>query len=243
MLSSTAATRWPWVMLPARTVLFFLFQALIAVGFLLAGSAAAWTASAAWWPMTVTLTNLVCLALLTRMYRQEGCRFWDIFRIDRKHWKGDLLALLGVLLVTGPVAMLPGNLLATALFGDSMAPMKQFLVPLPALGIFTAILLFPVTQGLAELSTYFLYVMPRLEKLTGKPWLAYGLASFFLGIQHMMAPLLFDGRFMLWRALMFIPFAFLIGAVLKWRPRLLPYVAVVHILMDMATGAMYLMPM
>jgi hypothetical protein len=39
---------------------------------------------------------------------------------------------------------------------------------------------------------------------------------------------------------MYIPFAFATGLVLHWRPRLLPYMAVIHTLMDMAFAAMFL---
>lgn len=31
---------------------------------------------------------------------------------------------------------------------------------------------------------------------------------------------------------MFLPFALAVGFLLRWRPRLLPYLAIVHILMD-----------
>ena len=110
---------------------------------------------------------------------------------------------------------------------------------LPPLGLLFAVVLFPITQGLVELAFYFLYVMPRLAKQIN-PWAAYALASLFLGIQHAMIPLRFDPAFFTWRLLMFIPFAFLVGAVLKWRPRLLIYLAVVHVLMDFSTATMYL---
>jgi hypothetical protein len=90
---------------------------------------------------------------------------------------------------------------------------------------------------LAELPTYFGYSMPRLEGQTGRAWLAVALASGFLAIQHVALPLLFDGRFMTWRALMFLPFAFMVGILLHWRPRLLPYLVIVHILIDAATAA------
>ncbi len=244
MMSQTTQSlnRGPWFMLPARTVFFFLFQALFAVGFMLAGDRTAWNQSAAWWPMVVTLTNLVCLYLLIHLYRSEGKRYWDLFRFDRQHLKGDLGVLFVFLLIAGPVSMLPNSLLATMLYGDRLAPMSQFIVPLPPVGLLAAVVLFPITQGLVELAVYFMYVMPRLAKQIN-PWLAYILASFFLGIQHAMIPLRFDGRFFIWRSLMFIPFAFLIGAILKWRPRMFPYLAVVHVLIDFATGLMYLIPL
>ncbi len=242
MRSDAASTLWPWVLLPARLLLFFGFQLLLAAGLFLAGSLTRWDQSAAWWPFTVTLTNLVCLVILTRRYRAEGRRYWDIFRIDRAHLKGDLLAMAGILVITGPIAMIPGNLIAGAFYGDPMIPLRQFLAPLPAWAVYGAMTLFPITQGITELPFYFIYIMPRLSALTGRPWLAYALASLFLGLQHSAAPLIFDARFFTWRALMFIPFAFLVGFLLRWRPRLLPYFAVVHVLIDFATTLMYLTP-
>jgi uncharacterized membrane protein (DUF485 family) len=245
--------RWPWIMLIARTVLFFLFQMMFA---LILRFSEPWAGTkineaGVWWPVSVTLTNLVCIFLLTQLFRGEGCRYWDIFRLDRKHIKGDLLVLLGAIVITGPVAQLPNTLLATALFGDALAPMRLFIQPLPMGAIYLTMITFPVTQALAELPTYFAYVMPRLAQQTGRPWMAYALASLFLGIQHSMIPFRIDGsfsplrldaRFFIWRLLMFVPFAFFIGLVLKWRPRLLPYVVVIHALMDFFTMIFYLMP-
>jgi hypothetical protein len=110
--------------------------------------------------------------------------------------------------------------------------------PLPLWAIWAALVLFPVTQGLAEIPTYMAYVMPRLEARTGWRWLAVVLPAFFLGAQHVAAPLLFDGRFVAWRLIMFMPFAFLVALVMRWRPRLLPYLAIVHVLMDISAAAM-----
>jgi hypothetical protein len=53
-------------------------------------------------------------------------------------------------------------------------------------------------------------------------------------------PLVFDLRFMAWRSLMFLPFALLVAVVLHWRPRLLPYLAIVHVLMDLSFATMFL---
>jgi membrane protease YdiL (CAAX protease family) len=89
------------------------------------------------------------------------------------------------------------------------------------------------TVALTELPTYFAYCMPRLEAQTGR-WSAVLLSSFFLAAQHCTLPLIWDGRFFVWRLLMFIPFALFVGLLLRWRPQLLPYLVVVHGLMDLA---------
>lgn len=230
----------PWMMLPARTLLFVAFQALFAAGYLSSGSASAWKESAAWWPFTVTLTNLVCVALLISLFQREGKSFPNLFRFQRQHWKNDLLAVLGVLVITIPAALLPMILLGTWLFGDSTTATSLLIRHLPSWAAIAALVLFPITQGLVELAFYFMYIEPRLEEQVGTRWLAVSLSAFALGIQHLAIPLIFNGHFMVWRSLMFIPFAFLLGIVLRWRPRLLPYLAVIHILLDLGTAALLL---
>jgi len=49
-----------------------------------------------------------------------------------------------------------------------------------------------------------------------------------------------DVRFIVWRALMYIPFALLRGLALHWRPRMLPYFAAVHVLMYLSFMTMFL---
>jgi hypothetical protein len=237
MTSIAASTRWPWIMLPARTLLFMAIQALFALGYRLAGSPAAWEASANWWPITVTLANLACIALLMWLFQSEGKRFWDMFRFQRESIKGDLLVMVGALILFGPVAFLPNIYLAGQLFGDAQIPMEMFMRPLPMWAVVVSLAIWPVTQGLAELPTYFGYAMPRLKDQTGQAWLAVALAAFFLGIQHIAVPLLFDMRFIAWRGLMFLPFALMVGILLHWRPSLMPYLVIVHILIDAATAA------
>lgn len=230
--------RWPWLMLPARLVLFAFWQLVFALLLVLLGTADTWVAAAAWWPVTAVLANLVCIWLLVSLYRQEGTRFWDVFRIQRQTIKKDLLILLGTLILAGPIAFLPNMLTATWLFGTQEVALDMFLEPLPAWGIVLAAVLFPITIALSELPTYFAYCMPRLETQTGRRWLAVLLPSLFLAIQHTTLPLLFDGRFILWRLLMYIPFALFVGLLLRWRPQLLPYLIVVHGLLDLATVLM-----
>jgi hypothetical protein len=233
----------PWLMLVIRSLLFLAFQTLIALIFLLMGSPNAWNASAAWWPMVIILTNLVCLALLIALYRGEGKRFWDVFRIERPFLKQDLLFLLGFLVIAGPLGYLPNQLSAQWLFGDPQVALDLLVRPLPAWAAIITFAFFPLLQGVVEIPTYMLYALPRLEGQGVRPWLAVSLASFFLSAQHMFAPFLPDVRFITYRLVMFLPFAILIALVIRARPRLMPYIAVIHVLMDLSLAVMFLMVM
>ena len=118
----------PWVLLFGRTGLFFVVQTLFALGFFLAGSTSAWEDGTAWWPIVVTITNVICLITLIYLFRAEGKKYWDIFRIRRVNIKSDLLALAATFLVIGPLGYFPNVLLGGWLFGDSEAVLELFAI-------------------------------------------------------------------------------------------------------------------
>ena len=73
------------------------------------------------------------------------------------------------------------------------------------------------------------------------PWLLTGSRLIlFLAIQHCTLPFIPDARFILYRGLVFLPFALMLGVSLKLRPSLFPYFAVLHGVMDFGTAMMYL---
>lgn len=230
----------PWLMLFARSALFLGFQVIFALGFFLAGSSQAWEDGADWWLFSVALADLACLFLLIHVFKAEGKNYWDLFRINRATLKGDLLALVVVTILVAPFASLPNIWLGQALFGNSEATLDLIVRPLPLWAVYAALLLFSIGQGLTELPNYFGYIMPRLAAQGLNKWLAIFIPGLMLGLQHVVAPLLFDARFIVWRGLMFIPFALITGIALYWRPRILPYFIVVHILMNMGFAAMFL---
>ena len=232
----------PWLMLVLRSVLFFALQTLIGLAFFSRGFTSLWEGAAAWWPITIILSDLIGLGLLVHFYRQEGSRFRDVFRIDRQHLKQDLWTMLGFLVVLGPVGFLPNILSARWLFGDPQTAADLLIRPLPAWSAILS-LAFPFLQGLVEIPTYMLYVQPRLERQGVRPWLAVALTGFFLSAQHMFIPFLPDPRFITYRLVMFLPFAVLIAVVMRWRPRLMPYFGIVHVLMNLSVAVMFMLVM
>lgn len=230
----------PWLVLLSRSVLFLIFQSLIAIILVLAGTSSAWREAARYWPFMAICANMVSIFLLVRLYRAEGKRYLDTIKFSRVTWKKDLLWFLGASIIGLPFMAAPMNLLGQALFGDPMAPTSMMFQPLPAWALVVS-LLFPVTVAFAELPTYFGYSMPRVAAQIKNGWLAWLIASFFLGAQHMFLPLIPDARFMLWRLLMYMPFALFAGFFLKLRPSLMPYFMIVHALADFSAVAVYLM--
>lgn len=241
MNSTPSKAAFPWLMVLSRTVLFAIVQALIAVFFLLSGVTDAWHESERWWVFSVTGANVVSIILLVWLFKREGKRYLDLFRFERKTLWKDIALVIGAFILAGPIAFFPMNVLGDLIVGSYDNAITMLFRPLPVWALIAG-LLFPITISFAELPTYFGYVMPRLEQKPGSGWLAWGIASFFLGIQHATLPLIFDWDFILWRALMYLPFAFYIGLVLKLRPRLMPYLVIGHGLIDLMTLSVYLIP-
>jgi hypothetical protein len=226
--------------LASRLVLFALFQGAVAAMMLQRGSAEPWADSVAWWPASATLANLISLAVLRRLLALEGRRYRDLLRFEGGTVRRDVLTSLGLLVVGGVLAMASNLGLAALLWGDPEAPLATFVQPLPLWGGLVALVAFPITVALSELPTYYAYARPRLEAAGLAPWLALGAAALFHGLQHATLPLVFDGTFIAWRALMFLPFALFVGAALRWRPHLLPYLMIAHALLDASVGVMVL---
>ena len=182
-VSNTKAVSRPWIMLFSRSVLFLLFQALIALILYASGTKSAWDESAKYWTFMVTLANVVSLYLLIRLFKLEGKRFWDILRFSRETWKQNLLWFIGLSIIAMPIVGAPREPLAKAIFGDAIVATNMLFQPLPTWA-FIMSFLFPFTIWFSELPTYFGYCMPRLStQING--WLAWFIASFFLAAQHM----------------------------------------------------------
>jgi hypothetical protein len=233
---------YPWLMLFSRSVLFLIFQGLIALILMATGTASAWDESARWWTFVAILTNIASIYLLVCVFKAERKGYFEVIHFSRATVKADLLWFFGSSLVGLPIAAAPMTMLAVALFGNAMTPTTMMFRPLP-IWAFVLSFLFPLTIAFAELPTYFGYVMPRLFVKDGSqthPWLAWLIASFFLGAQHMFLPLILDGRFIVWRLGMYLPFALFAGLVIKLRPSLLPYLMILHALMDISAVAVYL---
>jgi hypothetical protein len=235
----------PWLALVSRSGFFLGVQALIALVFVAFGAGNPWQASIAWWPIVAFAANCASIFLLTNFFRAEGARYIDSIRFQRRSLKTDLIWLVVVCAIGLPLAGGVMTPLATALFGDSMAPVYMMFRPLPQWAYILAFA-FPLTIAFAELPTYFGYAMPRiaaqLQPVGGKAsgWIAWLLASFFLAGQHCFLPFIPDGRFLLYRAGMYLPFALFTGLVIKLRPSLLPYLMILHALMDISTMLVYL---
>ncbi len=220
-------------LLISRLFLFLLFQGLTALVL------SSWMRSEGYWLLTATLTNLISIALLFYLFRSEGRSYLSLFRFDRLTYRKDVRVFIMLALLTGPVAFVPNYLLSKWLWSDPAIPYEMMFRPMEGWLAIIMLVAFPVTIALAELATYFGYIMPRLMAGLRSKWLAVALPVLFLSMQHITLPFIPDLKFILYRGLVFLPFAALIGIALYKRPTLFPYFAILHGVMDLGTAVMF----
>jgi len=227
-----------WGMLFLRSGLAIGLQILVAAAAWLVGSADPWRASADWWLGWFASANVANLGLLRWLLHREGRRLRDLYRVRRRDLRGDLRWVALALVVAGPIGFLPNLLLGQALWGSAQVGQDLSFRALPLAAAISLLLVFPAVQAAAELPTYFGYVMPRLGARYGWRHSALIVAAVTLSTQHIFLPLLFDWRFLVWRGLMFAPFALWVGLVIYRRPTTLPFLAVGHGLLDASLPVM-----
>jgi len=222
------------LLLVSRMLLFLLFQAIVAL------ILRSWSSSEGYWLLTATLTNIVSISLLVVLFRKERESYLGLFRFRRDTLKKDILIFLGLTLLCGPVVFGPNYLLSDWLWSDPEIPFRMMFRPIDRWLAIMLAATFPVTIAFAELATYFGYIMPRLRSgfRSGLPALL--MPVLFLSLQHMTMPFIPDLTFILYRAVVFLPFALLIGIAIYRRPSLFPYFAILHGIMDLGTAIMFL---
>lgn len=221
-----------WGMLFLRPALALGFQGLFALGYALAGAVDPWRSAADWWLGSFALGEVLNLWLLVSLSHREGIRYWDLFGARKGEWKRDVLWVVLALAVSGPIGFLPNVLLGGLLWGDAQQGADLAFRALPVAGAWAILIVFPAVHALTELPTYYGYVMPRLQATSGRRGRPAVLCALVLSTQHVFLPLLLDWRFVLWRLLMFLPFALWLAWVVDRRPSTLRYLAVGHYLLD-----------
>lgn len=184
------------IMLIARSVLAIVSQALVATIFF-ANTADGWNEAGEWWRVYGTLIDIGSIALLVWLARREGIYLFNLGSYSRKHWRRDIMIGLGLFVLVFPLAMvLPEILSSGAVYGG---PAPRPVGTMPMMGMLYSLIIWPLIWAFAEDNTYFGYLLPRLEVLTGRTWLAVFVVVFFGSFQHIFMPFTLDWQHFMYR--------------------------------------------
>jgi uncharacterized protein len=233
--AGTLTWRGPALMLFARAVFAVAAQALVAAIFALRSSPSPWHDAEPWLPVYGTLIDAGCLVLLWQLTRCEGIGLLNLVGFDRSRLIPDVL--LGFVLIPVSLVFILGGVYATGwlLYGTLTPPYLFERLPLPA--ALYGVLVWPFIWGLTEQMTYNGYLLPRFRILCRSTTAAVAVVAFAWSFQHVVMPLTFDGKFMVFRLLSSVPHSVFETLLYLRLRRLVPF-AIAHAVMDGASVLM-----
>lgn len=217
----------------SRLLLFAFFQGLIA------WLIHSWNESEKYWILIATLTNIISIILLNILLRKERTKYLSLFQFN-SNWKKDLMLFSGLAIISLPLVIIPSYYLNIIFYGSSNYYTEVMFQSISKPLTYFLLIAFPVSIAFAELATYFGYIMPRIKTYLKSPILIVLIPVLFLSIQHCTLPLVFELNFILFRGLVYLPFAIIIGVSIYKKPSLLVYFAIFHGILDAMTVMMLL---
>jgi hypothetical protein len=222
------------IVLSSRLILFLLFQMIIA--FFLRS----WGSSIKYWPLTATITNIISILILIVLLKEEKYSFFSLFRFKKEKIKNDIIWFILLLLISVPLAVIPSLTLSNFLWGNTEYYHQILFQPLNKNLLYFLLFAYPFSTGMAELTTYFGYVMPILKNQMKSPLIIIALPVIAFSVQHCTLPLVFEAKFILFRGVMYMFFSLVYGFTIFKRPSLLPWLIILQVIMYILPMAMLL---
>ncbi|MGA3135893.1 MAG: CPBP family glutamic-type intramembrane protease [Terracidiphilus sp.] len=230
----------PLLLVAGRSALWLALQSLLALVFLAQHRPHPMQAAGQWWPIYANLGDLGCLLGMKYFTRKEGIRLRDLIGPIRMRWGRDLFLGLGILILAFPCAMFGSYLAQILVYGSLAKTPIAFILQahsLPLWATVYSLTVWWVIQSATEEMTYQGYVLPRLEALTGRTWIAFLIVLFWFSVQHCMFPFIPDWRYVAYRSLMMVPILVLCMVVYLRIRRLSPII-IAHWPMDISVAIM-----
>ena len=230
----------PLLLVTARSFLLVAAQALVASILYLRHWETPWREAGHYWNVYGTLVDIGCLVGLRYFTRREGIRLRDLMGSIRLRRGRDVLLGLGYFLIVFPLFLVGGTLAHKLLYGAAATDPGSYLVQphyIPAWALIYGLSLWWLIWSPTEEATYQAYVMPRLQALSGRTWVAFVIVGFWWTGQHTALSFIPDPRFMAFRFLAFLP-GILMLMIIYWKTRRLTPLIVAHWPMDILGSLM-----
>src|SRR5215472_4981448 len=197
----------PLLLLPARSVLWMTAQSLVALLFVIEHRAHPWREACYWWSVCFTLADVVCILAIRHFLKKEGLRLRNLIGAIRLRYGRDLFLGIGCFLLFSPGFFVGGFLAQKVFYGSAVNPSAFILhshaLPLWAV-MYSLVIMWPINSVVEEM-TYQGYVLPRLEALTRRTWIAFAIVAFWFTLQHCALGFVPDWRSNLCRFFGFLP--------------------------------------
>ncbi len=229
----------PLLLLPARSLLWMTSQSVVALVFFLQHRPNPWREACYWWSVCFTFADIVCIVAMRFFLKKEDLRLRDLVGAIRLRYGRDIFLGIGCFLLFSP-GFIGGGYVAQKLFyGTAVNPSAYILyshaLPLWAT-IYSLVIWWPINSVVEEM-TYQGYLLPRIEALTGRTWIAFAAVAFWFTAQHCVMGFVPDWRSNVCRFFGFLPGVVIVIAIYLRTRRLAPII-VGHWIIDLSAVLM-----
>ena len=181
-------------LLPIRSILFIL---IFVIGSIIVNKNISDISN--WWSIVATIVNVVTIIILVLVCKKMNISYSKLINYEKGKTKAkEVIVMTLIVLVFASVGMNMAGLICYGVF-PYLAPMMAGPISL-ILAIINFILL-PLTVSFAEDG---LYLGCGVNSFKNK-YMAIFIPAFFYAIQHSFIPTLFDGKYIIYRFLSFLP--------------------------------------
>lgn len=230
----------PLLLILARTTLWMTAQSLVALLFLAQHRPNPWRQACYWWSVCFTLADIGCILGMRFFLKKERLRLRDLLGPIRLRYGRDVFLGLGYFLLFSPGFVFGGWLAQKLFYGPAGVNPSSFILhshALPLWATLYSLTAFWMINSVVEEATYQGYVLPRLEALTGRSWIAFAAVTFFWTAQHCVIGFVPDWRSNAARFVAFLPGVLIIVLIYARTRRLAPLI-VGHWIIDISAVLM-----
>ena len=185
------------------------------------------------WSVFATIVNILTVMLLSSVAKKEGMSFKELINYRKDQIRIKALPLVIGFAAVGTAGMYLAGLVC---YGTVMPEVSvKLMAPIPPFFAIINLVLLPVTTALAEDGLYLGAGAGRIDDR----YAAVIAPAFFYALQHCFIPAIFDGRYMVYRFLSFLPLTVLFCLYYRKKKDPVP-VMISHVLLDLATAGMIL---
>jgi len=186
-----------------------------------------------WWSIVATVINLVTILILVIVTKKIGSNYWKLINYEKGKTKvKDVVIMSLIVLLVGTSGMYLAGFICYGIIPYS-APMM--IAPIPMILAIINIIVLPLTVPFAEDG---LYLGCGVNQIKNK-YLAILIPAFFYALQHSFIPTLFDGKFIIYRFLSFLPLTIILCWQYHKKKNPVP-IMVGHALIEVASVMMIL---
>ena len=186
-----------------------------------------------WWSMIAVVVNILTILLLVYVAHRNGQTFWQLINIQKgqTRWTAILFVTL-LVLVIGMAGMYLAGFVCS---GNMLYAPPVIIAPIAKWIAIINIVLLPISTTFAEDG---LYLGCGTNQIKNK-YVAILVPAFFYALQHCFIPTLFDGRYIPYRFLSFLPLTIILCWYYYEKRNPVP-IMVGHAFIDLATAAQIL---